>query len=532
MFGLSLLAAGGPREGKTGELPPPRKETNESGPVPGVVITRSSDFARAYVSSPSLAILPDGTYIASHNWAGTTDLDRTTEIFSSTDKGRTWVRIASFPFVWANVFVHQGDLHILGIIKPKMEDGRTGSFYAIRRSTDGGRTWSTPADSRTGLIRADAHYHTAPCPVVIHNGRIWRALETILSSKEAAELKIKNTRWGHFFRAHMSSAPLDSDLLDASNWTISEPFDYDFDHWTGNGFLEGNAVVTPSGKVANILRCASEGRDKAIILECSDDGKKLSSRGAASQFNFPGGAVKFTIRRDGKSGRYWSLATRQTNPMAGRNHLVLTSSEDLVNWEQRTVLLRHHDWKYHSFQYVDWVYDGDDIIYVSRTAWDFARSAHDANYLTFHRAENFRHLSSRDDSPWLGQDIMRRHETKDFIIDGTFTGIGTLTNGSPSFSDQSYTWKNLPAKYEGWKYILTAWGELDSIRITPGNDATIHMISQAGAEISGWRRTEDSVNYSDPANTEAAIFTRRIGKDLRIDIHQPGFTGGILIWKE
>lgn len=510
----------------------PSKATNDSGPVPGVVISKSPDFATTYPSSPSVAILPDGTYAASHNWAGNTDLNRTTVIFTSPDKGRTWSEIARFPFVWANLFVHDGNLYLLGILKPAHGSKESWSHYAIRRSTDGGRTWTHPTDTKSGLLRTDARYHTAPCAHVIHNGRIWRAVETIMPKEQVRAMGIRNTRWGHFFRAHMTSAPVDSDLLDASNWTVSEPFDYDFGQWTGNGFLEGNAAVTPDGRVANILRCASEGRDKAIILDCSPDGKKLISRGKASQIGFPGGAVKFTIRHDGKSGLYWSLATRQQDPMAGRNHLVLTASRDLIHWEQRTVLLRHRDWKYHAFQYVDWVIDGDDIIYVSRTAWDHAHSAHDANHMTFHRAPGFRSLSSADDSPWLGQDIMRRHETEDFIIDGTFTGVGTLTDGAPAFSNRGYTWNNLPAGYDGWKYLLTPGGELDSIRITPKKDATLHMISQLTADISGWNRTADAVNYSDSSNAKAGIFTRRITEGQRLDIHQPGFTGGILIWKE
>ena len=49
---------------------------------------------------------------------------------------------------------------------------------------------------------------------------------------------------------------------------------------------------------------------------------------------------------------------------------------------------------FHGFQYVDWVFDGDDIIAVSRTAFPETRGLparqHDANFLTFHRISNFR----------------------------------------------------------------------------------------------------------------------------------------------
>jgi hypothetical protein len=42
------------------------------------------------------------------------------------------------------------------------------------------------------------------------------------------------------------------------------------------------------------------------------------------------------------------------------------------------------------FQYVDWFFDGEDIIFVSRTALNGAYNFHNANYMTFHTLENFR----------------------------------------------------------------------------------------------------------------------------------------------
>ena len=54
----------------------------------------------------------------------------------------------------------------------------------------------------------------------------------------------------------------------------------------------------------------------------------------------------------------------------------------------------------HGFQYVDWLFDGDDLVVVSRTAFDDAEGGahnyHDANYLTFHRVKDFRSRSMAD----------------------------------------------------------------------------------------------------------------------------------------
>ena len=107
-----------------------------------------------------------------------------------------------------------------------------------------------------------------------------------------------------------------------------------------------------------------------------------------------------------RAKRYWSLASivpdryRANNPGSIRNTLALTSSPDLLNWEVRCILLQHPDVAKHGFQYVDWLFDGEDIIAACRTAFDDgqggAHNAHDANFLTFHRFANFRRLSMAD----------------------------------------------------------------------------------------------------------------------------------------
>ncbi len=67
------------------------------------------------------------------------------------------------------------------------------------------------------------------------------------------------------------------------------------------------------------------------------------------------------------------------------------------------MLLYHPDPDKHAFQYVDWHFDDDDLIAVSRTAYDDglggAHNQHDANFLTFHRFHDFRKLSTGTASP-------------------------------------------------------------------------------------------------------------------------------------
>jgi hypothetical protein len=120
--------------------------------------------------------------------------------------------------------------------------------------------------------------------------------------------------------------------------------------------------------------------------------------------DMPGGAKRFKIQFDAQSGYYWTLATALAGqdeganvPGSVRNTLVLMRSEDLKKWEIRAILLHHADVLTPGFQYPDWQFDGQDLVASVRTAYDDAQgganSAHNANYLTFHRFAGFRDRS-------------------------------------------------------------------------------------------------------------------------------------------
>jgi len=42
------------------------------------------------------------------------------------------------------------------------------------------------------------------------------------------------------------------------------------------------------------------------------------------------------------------------------------------------------------FQYADWQFDGEDLIYLVRTAFRGSVRFHDSNRITFHTLKNFR----------------------------------------------------------------------------------------------------------------------------------------------
>jgi hypothetical protein len=220
-------------------------------------------------------------------------------------------------------------------------------------------------------------------PIVEKNGRIWRAMEFHPTGP-----------WGHF-KAFMLSAPEKSNLLDPKNWSMTEQLSYPADETEGQTWLEGNAVIAPDGSILDILRV----KDLQKVAILKNNGLRLDFQGLV---DFPGGATKFTIRYDKVSRRYWTLSNpaleqypmSATNPDQVRNTLALMSSKDLHHWKIERIILSHPDPKMYAFQYVDWQFDGQDIIVASRTAFDDSTGGphrfHDANYLTFHRVKDFR----------------------------------------------------------------------------------------------------------------------------------------------
>jgi hypothetical protein len=357
---------------------------------PGIVIDHWAASTGQYIGSPSIAALPDGNYVASHDLFGPKSTENSvafTQVFGSGDRGKTWRHLSDIHGAfWSSLFVHRDRLYLIG---PSKGYGPV----VIRRSDDGGRTWTEPKDQDTGLLFTNGKFHTAPMPVIVHNGRIWRTMESTTDP----------SKWAPMFQSHMLSAPEDADLLRASSWTISNPVVSDLKWLDGkfHGWLEGNAVVAPDGNLVNILRVDLPlDNEKAAVIRISPDGKNAVFDPAAGFIDFPGGSKKFTIRFDPMTKEYCTLTNavlpndRKSAPSATRNTLALACSPDLRQWTVRTVVWHHPDVKTHGFQYVDWLFDGDDLILASRTAFDDdqggAHNFHDANYLTFHRICGFR----------------------------------------------------------------------------------------------------------------------------------------------
>jgi hypothetical protein len=354
---------------------------------PGTVIDFQPASTKQYIGSPSIAILPNGDYVASHDLFGPNSTSDTTEVFLSRDRGQSWQQLTTLRGqVWSTLFVHEGQLYLLGT-------DRFNGAVVIRRSSDGGAAWTTPSNATTGRLLS-GQYATGPTPVIVSGGRIWRSMEAVGSGG-----------WGMNFQPFVMSAPVGADLLNAASWTSSNRI-VPQASWLGGqfgGFLEGNMVVAPDGGIVNILRVHTTSYpERAALIHVSADGKKATFNPAADFISFPGGTKKFTIRFDDVSQRYWSLTNDVPQQFRGqaaiertRNTLSLISSADLRTWRIERVVLQDANVSKSGFQYADWQFDGEDLIAAIRTSFRepsgaLAASSHDSNFLTFFRVKSFR----------------------------------------------------------------------------------------------------------------------------------------------
>ncbi len=334
--------------------------------------------------SPSMVRHPDGYLLSSMDLYKEEAPQNLTLIFRSDDDGKTWHYVTElFPCYWGKLFIHKGSLYMLSV---STEYGD----LLIGRSDDGGKTWTEPSV----LLRGSCNFkypgcHKNPLNIMIHKGRIYETLE-----------------WGAwpagFHAVMVMSCPIDADLLDADNWSFTEPVMYD-ENWPGTvegkcgGNIEGTLVVAPDGNLYNIMRYLTAGAKPnygyALAYKVNTENHTAPLE-YSHAIEFPANLSKFMIKKDLESDYYYTICNRITNPEVPgmRNLLSLMKSKDLKKWELATDIIdmRHKNGLMHGFQYVDFEMEGDDIIFVCRTAMNGAENFHNSNYQTFHRIENFR----------------------------------------------------------------------------------------------------------------------------------------------
>ena len=409
-------------------------------------IADSPEPSGVFLGSPSLLRLPGPrTLLATHDefGPGTAWGQRTCFVRMSNDEGQSWspANVAAVAdMYWATLFRRASEpaaVYLLGVSDDGNVAGRK-SQATIARSLDGGLSWS-PAVFLTGS--ATASFSTGPTPVLESQGRIWRAFEHNVGAG-----------WASGYAVVVLSAPAHApDLLDPAAWTASGelPFvsvlPFVPPSWarpgvvSAFGWLEGGAVehehVVPG--IAVMLRVNSlPAANKAALVT-------LSAPDAVPAFggwvDFPGGMTKFSVRRDNVTGLYVTLSNNVSDesvssppacaalppqdntslPCCGfletcvaeapgcvwchavaRNVLTLAVSTGLSSgWRVVKTLLADDSGlpAYLSellvgFQYVDWQFDGDDLIYAVRAAYRGANQYHNANRHLFGAVPAWRSL--------------------------------------------------------------------------------------------------------------------------------------------
>ena len=343
-------------------------------------------FSGRYLCSPSLLRHPDGFLLASMDLFAGEHPQNLTLIFRSDDDGKTWHYVSELmPCFWAKLFLHKGEVYALAC---NTEYGD----LLIGKSSDGCKTFGAPVVLLRGSNGKNGNngVHKNPQNVLRHNGRIYETLEWGAWA---------NTDYCH--AAMVMSCDENADLLNPANWSFTEPVKFSqfapeleaFPDCTAH--IEGTLTVDPQGQLVNIMRFHVPG--KALIYRVNPedpDAPLVYER----LMDFPANFSKFMIKYDPVSEKYYTIGCRLTDPEKPvRNLLSLLCSADLVQWEvvQDVIDFREDDPKYTGFQYPDFEMEGEDILFLCRTAMNGPHNYHDANYSTFHRIPNFRTLTPK-----------------------------------------------------------------------------------------------------------------------------------------
>jgi len=380
--------------------PDERSETRlvRTGFAPGKVINylHPEDTAYAFsgtaLDSPSLVKLPSGRIVVSMGVHKSALYGENLTILYYSDNGGADFHYLCeiFPAEWGKLFYDGGRLYLLAVSRPYGD-------LLIGCSEDEGVTWSMPTVLLRGsAVSATGGIHRSPNPILKYKGRIIADLQC-------------GTWFKNIFLNAILSAKEGSDLLDVNNWALSEWWDHR-EHQkivptsnggiTGDtkiakdsiGGIEGNPVVTADGRVLVIHRY---GDGKPLVLEYDIDNPTAPIKDAWL-VDMPIKDAKAPILYDEISRRHYMLCNYIPDgaEKIGRNVCAIMSSEDLKEWKLLEIILdyRNEDPSKFGVQYFDFDFDGDDIVFISRTACSGAANFHDGNHITFHRIKNFRSL--------------------------------------------------------------------------------------------------------------------------------------------
>lgn len=352
------------------------------------------------------------------------------QIYISDDRGKNWRQTGHFPFYHARPFEADGRLYILG----------HNSDLMIIRSDDEGETWSDPVKLSEGEF-----WHQSAC-------NVWYKDESVYLVMERIVYKDGDIWPVSVIAPVLMRGRVEDDLTMKDNWTFADEFvfrdviDQEKLNFFGVpfyktprkekifiapgrscspiGWLETNVVqimdpdhywYDPSGKTFLLLSRARTGGTGYCALSQvyeREDGSMVTglvtmpSGVQAAFLPIPGGHMRFHIIYDEQTKLYWLLSTQSTDSMVRvdrlqpdrfnlpnneRQRLQLHFSKNCVDWCFAGLVAIGGSQK-QSRHYASMIIDENDLIVLSRSGDERAKSAHDGNIITFHRIYDFRSL--------------------------------------------------------------------------------------------------------------------------------------------
>jgi hypothetical protein len=285
-----------------------------------------------------------------------------------------------------SLFVQGDDVYLYGYRAAPGE-------VIIRRSSNGGETW-TPATQLTTNTRGGSPHNPVFWTDESGQERLWAAIggSRLLSGRS-------------------------SDLLNASNWSSEGSSGNRIDAEQpdfGSGVSievasEAQIVSSPQTGVVVMPKVQMGGVSLPyfsythLYRRAPGSNREVQDVGFDEWVALPGAEKKFAASYDPVSGRFYVLSNPVLPVDYGhnepwnliRNTAALISSEDLLHWDVEQILLYGPNVAYEGFQYLNFDIEGDDMLVVSRTAFDIGLTprpprGHDSNLVTFHRIGNFR----------------------------------------------------------------------------------------------------------------------------------------------
>ncbi len=335
---------------------------------PAILVSESADGTKVLYAAHEISRLKN------HKETATV-----TCLKQSTDNGESWRTLAMVADMrWASLFEWKGCIYLMG--------NCSGSGCCMIAE------WTPEKAQLRSASLGIASMGSAPCAVAMANGRIYRA-----------------------YNGAVLSAPDNADLLDGSVWTVSNsPHDLltraEYERLTGTvtdptkrfWLEEGNIVVGPDNTLYAMYRLdATPTWGYAAIFQLSADGTTLSViESCNSVIPFPSNQSKFMIKRDPKTGLYLTFVSLPTAEFTHqRNVLGLAASADLLHWRtvetllvDRQMMNTRQSIYAHAFQYVDFDFDGDDIILIVREAVGDTCVYHDGISVTLYTVSDYQKL--------------------------------------------------------------------------------------------------------------------------------------------